>query len=186
MAAIDFFLKLDGIPGESSDSKHTNEIELHAVHMAVLQTSTTSSATGGQGGGKAAFEGIHCKAVSSKASPKLFLQCCNGQPIANAVLSIRKAGGTQQDFYVFTMTNVLISSFKTGAGFQLETTNDNKTISWSGSDGDESQTESLALQHCIDHFSLSYGSLDIAYSPQVKDGSVGDAIHGGWNVQTNA
>ena len=37
----------------------------------------------------------------------------------------------------------------------------------------------------MDFFSLSFGSLDIAYGAQDAKGSVGALVHGGWNIQTN-
>ena len=36
MAAVDYFLKIDSIPGESTDSKHKNEIDIEGWSWAGL------------------------------------------------------------------------------------------------------------------------------------------------------
>ena len=47
-------------------------------------------------------------ARTSKASPKLWLACASGQHIKSAILTCRKAGGGQQEFYKITLTDVLV------------------------------------------------------------------------------
>jgi type VI secretion system secreted protein Hcp len=178
------FLKIDGIQGESTDSKHSKEIEIHAFHHGCYQAATTGSGTGGAGGGRVLFESIHFKAITNTASPKLYLQCTSGAHIASATFAIRKAGTTQQDFCIYTMKNVFISSYKSSIGFDLESSGDSKSISWNSFSG-ENPTESVALQNCFDFFSLSFGSLDIAYGAQDAKGAVGALVHGGWDAQTN-
>jgi hypothetical protein len=52
--AVDFFLKLADIPGESVDSKHPNEITVMSFSWGASQT-TSVSGTGGSGAGKASL-----------------------------------------------------------------------------------------------------------------------------------
>jgi type VI secretion system secreted protein Hcp len=111
MAAVDYFLKIDGISGESSDSKHKDEIEIQSWSWG--ETNTVSQ-VGGGGAGKVQFQDFHFTAAISKASPKLFLSCATGEHIKEATLFARKAGSGQQDFMHIKMEDVLISSYQGG------------------------------------------------------------------------
>lgn len=111
--AVDMFLKIDGIEGESTAKEHPKEIDVISWSFGV--TNGASLVAGkGLSGGKANFQEFHFTMQASKASPKLMLACATGQHIPKAVLNARKAGGTQQDFYTFTFTDLLVSSFATG------------------------------------------------------------------------
>src|SRR5436309_614292 len=58
MAAVDYFLKIDGIEGESQDSKHKNEIDLESFSWGETQ-SGTHGAGGGGGAGKVSMQDFH-------------------------------------------------------------------------------------------------------------------------------
>src|SRR5688572_18436432 len=97
MAAADYFLKIDGIEGESQDAKHKAEIDLESWSWG--ETQSGSHATGGGGGaGKVSMQDFHFVMRVNKASPKLLLACASGQHIPSAILTCRKAGGDQQEF----------------------------------------------------------------------------------------
>ena len=108
MAAVDYFLKLDGIEGESQDSKHSKEVEILEFHFKGHQAGTTGSATGGGGKGRVKLDDLVIVKKVDKASPKLFLQCCNGEPVKKVVLTARKAGKDQQDYLKITLTDCVI------------------------------------------------------------------------------
>src|SRR4051794_13400535 len=100
--AFDAFLKLEGIPGESLDKQYTEWIEVESFSWGVAQVTTgggASSATGGAGAGKAAFQDLHFVTNFSKASPELFKRCATGEHIKTGVLAVRKAGEKPLDFY---------------------------------------------------------------------------------------
>jgi type VI secretion system secreted protein Hcp len=109
VAAVDYFLKIDGIPGESQDSKHKGEIEVESFSWGATQTSGP-----GGGAGKVQLQDFHFVTTVSKASPKLFLACASGQHLKDARLVARKAGKDQQEFLVYRFTDVLVSSYQTG------------------------------------------------------------------------
>ena len=111
MAAVDYFLKIDGIEGESPDHKHKGEIQLESWSFGESQGGTHSSGGGG-GAGKVQMQDFHFVMKISKASPKLFLACACGQHIKKAVLVCRKAGKDQQEFLKTTFTDILVSSTK--------------------------------------------------------------------------
>jgi len=112
MALVDYFLKIDGISGESTDDKHKGEIEVASFSWGVRQT--TARATGGAGAGKATFQDFQFTKVSDKASPALFQKCATGEHIKQAVLTARKAGETQQEFLKVTLSDLLVSSYQSG------------------------------------------------------------------------
>jgi len=115
MAAIDYFLKLDGISGESKDSKHKGEIEV--LSFSFVETQSGSPGVGGGGGaGKVHMSDFTFTARTSKASPQLFMHCAQGKHIKQAFLTARKAGGSQQEYLKIKLNDVLVSSYAFGGG----------------------------------------------------------------------
>ena len=96
--AVDSFLKLDGIPGESADARHKGEIDVLAFSWGVSRAGS-SGAGGGGGAGKAIFEDLLVVARTSKASPKLWQACATGQHLKGAVLACRKPGKNRSSFW---------------------------------------------------------------------------------------
>ena len=56
--ASDYVLKIDGIKGESTDSKHKDEIEIESFSWGATQPGSFASGGGG-GAGKVSFQDIH-------------------------------------------------------------------------------------------------------------------------------
>src|SRR6266536_3251939 len=113
MAAIDYFLKIDGIPGESTDAKHKGEIDVLSWSWGETQP-IAGGGGGGGGAGRVEMTELHVSANLSKASPSLLLACASGKHIKNAVLTGRKAGKAQAEFLTFSLSDVLVSSYQTG------------------------------------------------------------------------
>src|SRR4051812_48331271 len=91
--AIDMFLKIDGIKGESQDKTHPDEIELMSFNFGASNFSR--AAASGAGAGKVSLQDFHFVMKTNKASPTLFLSCASGKHIASTVLSLRKSGDNQ-------------------------------------------------------------------------------------------
>jgi type VI secretion system secreted protein Hcp len=159
MALFDAFLKIEGIDGESHDAKHKGEIDLLAWSFAEKQGGTHGSGGGG-GAGKVQFEDFHFSTKVSKASPKLMLACATGEHLKKAVLVCRKAGKEQQEFLKITLSDVLISSFKTGGH------NEGETVP-------------------VEHATLNFSKVEYEYKEQKPDGSVGGPVACGWDVKAN-
>jgi type VI secretion system secreted protein Hcp len=116
MAAVDYFLKIDNIPGESEDDKHKSEIQLESWRIGATQSGTFASGGGG-GAGKVQMHDFHFVKKADKAGPKLLLACATGEHIPKVVLTCRKAGKDQQEYMIITLSDCLISSFhQSGAG----------------------------------------------------------------------
>ena len=111
--AVDFFLKIEGIDGESVDTGHEKWIELQSWSWGESNAGS-STAGGGLGSGKVSMQDFHFVARRSKASPTLMLACATGQHIQKAQLEARKAGGKQEVFLQITLENVLVSSYQLG------------------------------------------------------------------------
>jgi type VI secretion system secreted protein Hcp len=108
-----YFLKLDGIPGESTDAKHKDEIEL--VTFAWGATDALAPSGGGVAG-RAKFEDFHFTMLVNKASPQLFLATASGKHIKEGNLAVRKAGKTQVEYLKIKFTDVIVTSFQEVGG----------------------------------------------------------------------
>jgi type VI secretion system secreted protein Hcp len=154
----DIFLKIEGVEGESTDDKHKNEIEVLAYSWGASNPVGHISGQG-LGAGKVTFQDINFTVQYSKASPKLFLACATGEHLKKATLTHRKAGGDQVTFLEYVLTELLVTSYQTGA-----------------SGGDSVPTES---------FSMAFVKVEIDYGGQKADGTAGGPVKVGYNLATN-
>jgi type VI secretion system secreted protein Hcp len=159
MAAVDYFLKIEGIEGESMDAKHKGEIQIESFSWGASQGGTMAFGGGG-GAGKASFQDFHFVMKVNKASPKLMLACARGDHIKNAILTCRKAGKEQQEFLKWTFTDLLVSSYQTGG---------------SGS-GDVLP---------MDQISLNFSKVEVEYKEQKPDGTLGGTIKAHYDLKAN-
>jgi type VI secretion system secreted protein Hcp len=159
MAAVDYFLKIEGIQGENASQKHKGEIEVLSWSWGEVQTGFQAGGGGG-GAGKVQISPLHIVARSSVASPKLFLACASGQHFPKAVLTAaRPVKGKNQDYLIWTFSDILVTSYQIGA---------------------ENQD---ALP--VDAFELSFDKIEVEYKPIKADGSLGSSVNAGWDVKSN-
>ena len=155
MAQIDAFLKLDKINGESTDSKHKDEIEILSWNWGSSNSGTMHRGTGG-GTGKVQVQDMHFVKHVDKATPLLNGACTQGTHIAKGLLTVRKAGGTQLEYFKVELGDILVSSVQTG-----------------GSDGSPTLTE---------QFSLNFATFKVIYTPQDAKGSAAPAVQFGYDI----
>jgi type VI secretion system secreted protein Hcp len=110
--AADYFLKLDGINGESRDARHEKWIELQSWSWGEANAGGGTSAGGGAG--KVSYQDMSFTARLNAASPLLMLACATGQHIQKATLSCRKAGGKEVEYLQINLTDCLVSSYEPG------------------------------------------------------------------------
>lgn len=158
MAAVDYFLKIDGIEGESTDDKHKNEIDVESWSWGETNAGTHVGGGGG-GAGKVVMQDFHFTMKVNKATPKLMLACATGQHIKDAKLTLRKAGGDQQEYMSYKFYDLLISSYQTG-----------------GSSGDVVPTEQI---------SFNYSKMEMEYRAQKKDGTLDAPVKAGYDLKLN-
>src|SRR5262245_40502734 len=111
--SVDMFLKIEGLDGESADNTHGKEIDVLSWSFGVTQSGTMHTATGG-GAGKATFTDLQVEKWVDSASTNLFGAVGTGKHFDSAKLTVRKAGGTQVEYLIYEMKNVIITSYQTG------------------------------------------------------------------------
>jgi type VI secretion system secreted protein Hcp len=156
--AMDCFLKIDDVKGESQDAKHKGEIDVLAWSWGMSQ-SGSMHVGGGGGSGKVSVQDIHVTKYVDKSSPNLIQVCCSGKHFKEALLTIRKAGGSALEYTKIQMKDVLVSSISTG-----------------GSGGEDRLTENVTL---------NFAEFDFIYTPQKQDGSGDAEVKAGYNISTN-
>lgn len=146
VAAVDMFLQIDGIKGESKDSKHAGDIDVLAWSWGLGSTKST----GGEkkpGPNSACAQNLNLTKYVDKATPPLVSSAVLGSASPNATLIVRKAGETPLEYIVVTLKNVVVTSLSTG-----------------GSGGEDRLTENV---------SLGFSSATIEYTEQKADGKAG-------------
>jgi type VI secretion system secreted protein Hcp len=158
--AIDMFLKLGDIKGESMDSAHKEEIDIHSLQWGMAQSGSMHQGGGG-GAGKVTMQNLSLNKSLDKASPNLMMACSSGKHYPEATLTVRKAGGSAPvEYMIITLKEVMIASYQTDAG-----------------SGDETLRE---------HIELNFGKVEVAYQPQKADGAKdGGPVKFGWNIREN-
>lgn len=159
MAAVDYYLKIEGIEGESQDHKHKGSIDIESWSWGASQ-SGAHGAGGGGGAGKVSMQDFHFVMKINKASPKLMLACASGEHFKKATLVCRKAGKEQQEFMKVTLSDLLVSSYQTGGSGHSDIVP-------------------------TDQISLNYAKIECEYKEQKPDGTLGGAVKAGWDIKAN-
>jgi type VI secretion system secreted protein Hcp len=155
--AVDMFLKLDGIKGESKDHKHGGEIHIESFSWGLTQTGTHGSGGGG-GAGKVSVHDISVTKFVDKSSPALLLHCASGKHIKDGLLTVRKAGDKPLEYLKIKLTDLLVSGVQ-HAGH-----------------GGEQLTENVTL---------NFAKFHLEYQTQKPDGSGEPGGEMGWDVKAN-
>ncbi len=157
--ATDYFLKIEGIEGESTDDKHKGQIDL--LSWSFGESQPASAAFGGGGGvGKVSMQDLHCTMHVSKASPKLFLACATGEHLKTVTLLCRRAGKEQVEYMNVKLSDAIVSSFQSGAS--------------AGSN-----------ELPIEQVAFNFAKIEIEYKEQKADGTAGGAVKAGWDLKAN-
>jgi type VI secretion system secreted protein Hcp len=139
--AVDFYLKLDGIEGESTRTGAEKQIALHSWSWGGSQT-TTVAGTGGSGAGKVSLGDFTVTKHFDKSSPALFKSLCSGTHIKTGVFQAIKAGAGDKPFLKISFEEMFITSLQDAAS-------------------DEVPIESV---------SFSYNKIKVEYSTQNEQG----------------
>jgi len=156
--AVDMFLKIDGIDGESVDDKHAKSIDVLAWSWGASQSGTTHMGGGG-GAGKANFQDVSVTKYIDKSSFNLLKHVATGKHIPKANLTVRKAGADPLEYVKLLMEEVMITSVSTG-----------------GSGGEDRLTENVTL---------NFAKFEFEYTPQKPDGSGDAPVKYGFNIAAN-
>ena len=156
--AVDMFIKIDTVDGESRDKVHKKEIDVLAWSWG-MSNSGSAHVGGGAGAGKVNVQDISFTKWVDSATPKLALACCDGKHFANATLVVRKAGEKPVEYLKIKIEEVLITSISTG-----------------GSGGEDRLTENVTL---------NFAKVSLDYVPQDEKGAAGTAIPMTWSIAEN-
>ena len=160
-AATDYFLKMDGVTGESVAGSTQGAIQVDAFEWGAENKNNFASATSGAGAGKATLKEITIQKRVDSTSPVLFQKLGSGAVIGGMELIARKttATGKQSIYMRYTFQPVFVTS-----------------LSNAGSEGDDGLTETLTL---------SYGAVRLGYTKQDATGVPAGNVFGTWNQVTN-
>ena len=159
--AVDMFLKLLPIKGESLDSKHPDEIDVLAWSWGASQSGNTHYGAG-SGSGKVSVQDLSFTHYVDKASADLLAACTRGDHIPEGTLVVRKAGGKDAkalEYIVIGLKNIIVTSVSSG-----------------GSGGEDRLTENITL---------NFGEFKYTYTPQEASGAAGTASSFGWKIPEN-
>lgn len=144
--AVDMFIKIGALKGESRDSAHKEEIDVLAWSWG-MSNSGSAHLGGGAGAGKANVQDLSFTKYIDLSSPSLQLACMKGTHFDTATLTVRKAGDKPLEYLIITMTEVMVTSCSTG-----------------GSGGEDRLTENI---------SLNFAKVKVVYTQQNADGTPG-------------
>lgn len=157
--ATDFFLKLDGIKGESQDKTHKDEIDVLSWSWGGSQSGTTHMGSG-SGGGKVSFQDLSVTKYVDKSTPALMKHLATGKHIGKGWLYVRKAAGDSPIEYIkIDMKDIIVTNVSSG-----------------GHGAEDRITESLTL---------NFGEFKYIYTEQTPDGGKGAAPEFAWDIASN-
>lgn len=153
--AVDMFLKLEGIEGESTDAAHAGESEIESFEWAATNKPTQARG-GGRGAGKVEMHDVIIKKPVDKMTPQLAVTCATGAHIPEAVIAMRRAGGEQQEYMTITFKDVLVTSVSNNGGRDTDIP--------------------------IETVQLNFVEVEWEYKPQKPDGTLDAPVKAGYNL----
>ena len=160
--AFDAFLKVATVPGESTDDKHKEWIEVLSYSWGVSQPSSGSASAGGaRSRERADFSDLSIVHALDMSSPKLMAACCSGEHIKEVSLELCKAGGDKQKYMVYKLSDVIVSGVRPG--------------------GSSGGGEGLPLEEV----SFSYSKVELEYIKIDAGGKAAGSVPAGWDLKLN-
>jgi type VI secretion system secreted protein Hcp len=159
--AIDVYLQIDGIKGESADSAHLGWIEVTSAHWGVAQPkSATASTGGGHTAERCEHRTLSITKLADLSSPLLMQTSSMGRTIPRARLEFMRADGQGErvKYYEVELENVLIGNM------------------------DQLVSEGSILH---DSIGLKFSKVKWKYTQQKIGGGLGGNTSGGWDLATN-
>lgn len=160
--AIDVYLQIDGIKGESIDAQHRDWIECVSVQWDMTQPkSATASTAGGHTAERAELDDIRFQKLADLSSPILAQTCLMGRTIPKAKFEFLRAdghAGERVTYFEIELENVLIGKVS------------------------PSVHEGSILHETI---ALKFSKVRWKYTQQKISGGAGGNTAGGWDLSTN-
>ena len=156
-----YYLKIDGVKGESTDKTHKDEIEVLSWSHGVSQPSSAAASTGGGSTvGRCQHSDLSIMKTADLASPTLAQLCCTGKHIKEVLLVCERADGDKRVPYLtIKLSDVIISSAQLSGGGEIP-------------------HESI---------SFNYAKINWEYTKQnVVGGAAAGKTTGSWDLKSNA
>jgi type VI secretion system secreted protein Hcp len=157
--AVDYFLKIAEIPGESRDLVHKNEIEIDNWSFGAYQAGKSGHGQGATVGRVSPMDFRIIKKIDA-SSPKLMQACAAGTHFPEAVLIARKSGDTPQEYMKITFRDLIVSSFHTLG----------------------SATSDIIPR---DEIAFNFTEMFMEYREQLATGGLGGRVAAGWDMKRN-
>jgi type VI secretion system secreted protein Hcp len=159
--AIDVYLQLEGIKGESADAQHKDWIECQTASWMVTQPqSASSSSSGGHTAERCFHTGIDLRKVTDLSTPILLQYCSMGKTIPSAKFEFYRADslGQRIKYFAVELTNILITDVA---------------------------PEIHEGELMSEHVTLGYSKVKWLYTQQKIGGGARGSVAGGWDLATN-
>lgn len=156
--AVDMFLDLDGVKGESVDKTYKDKIDIIGWQWGLSNTGTFHHGSGG-GAGKASFQNLVITKYIDAASPNIMLFCANGKHFTKGKVIVRKAGEKPLEYLTIEIDKVLVSSYMTGGG--------------------------TGEERLIETVTLNFATVKIEYTSQSEKGGKGTTNSFNWDIPGN-
>src|SRR5437016_92647 len=138
--AVEMFLDIDGVKGESQAKDFKDKIDIFSFSLGASNPSSVATGAG-SGAGKVSISSISVQKIVDSATGELFLACCKGKHYKKAKLTVREAGGDKPvEYMVLDFEQVFVDS-----------------ISWGAASGGEKPSESV---------SFSFAKIQVDYKMQ--------------------
>ena len=155
--AVDMFLEIKEVPGESSKKSHEGQIDIVSFSFGAVQHGSFARGGPGGGSGKAEFHDISIVKEVDKSSPKLFQACAAGTHFPKSTIYVRKAGDKPLEYYKVELSDLIVSSVQN-----------------SGSASGDAVMESVTL-NCA--------KINFTYVEQDAKGGAGKTVTAGYDVR---
>ncbi len=156
-----FFMKIDGITGESEDESHKGWLEITEFGQEMahdIEGGGTPSAAGGFTTGGATLEVMSFNKAMDRSSVQLFQYCLTAKVIPTIVIEAVRPTEKAEVYFRITLTNSIVASINT-----------------TGSDGELPTEEG----------SIAFTTIKWEYTMVKPDGKMGDTFSSTWNRLTN-
>ncbi|WP_020655552.1 Hcp family type VI secretion system effector [Massilia niastensis] len=159
--AIDVYLQIDGIKGESLDDRHRDWIECTSVQWGVSQPrSATASTSGGHTAERCEHQEVMLTKLADLSSPILLQTCSAGKTIPKAKFEFMRADGQGErvKYFEIELENVLIGGVAPNVA------------------------EGSIIQEQV---GLKFSKIKWKYTQQKIGGGTGGNTSGGWDLAAN-
>lgn len=158
LAALECFMKIDGVVGDSTDARHKDEIDLISYAWGESREIPSSPI----GAPKVKIQDLAFTFENGRASPALMFLVANGAHAKKAVMTCRIPGATRNthEFAKWTFGDVMFSAYQTAAAVQQ-------------------------AGKPVDQVAMNFAQVEYQYTPQLPNGQSGTPTTVQWDVRMN-